>query len=216
MKLIKTGILALALAGLSPAAPAQAGSDPMLGDIMIVGFNFCPRGWARADGQILPINENQSLYSLLGTTYGGDGRTSFGLPDLRSRHVVGTGVLSGTSTDYTWGQRGGTETVNLNQTQLATHNHMITALPTADVRASSNAPSSNDPTGKTLAKFPASQRIYATDQSSETLMGDRSVNLTLENITVTNSGASQAETNIQPILALTHCIALQGLFPSRN
>ncbi len=215
MKFFKSGILAMALAGFSPAAPVQAGSDPMLGDIMIVGFNFCPRGWARADGQLLPINSNQSLYALLGTTYGGDGRTTFALPDLRGRHVVGTGTLTGGST-YTWGEKGGQETVTMNQSQLASHTHSIVALPTADVRASSNGPSANSPEGKTLATFPATQQIYATDQTSETLMGDRSVRLTLENIQVTDTGGSQSETNIQPILALTHCIAMQGVFPSRN
>lgn len=215
MKFVKTGILALAVASMSPAAPAQAGSDPMLGDIMIVGFNFCPRGWARADGQILPINANQSLYSLLGTTYGGDGRTTFALPDLRGRHVVGTGTSTAGST-YQGGQRGGVEVVTMTEAQLASHNHAIVALPTADVRASSNAPSSNSPAGKSLATFPASQRIYATDQPSERLMGENSIRLTIDNIAVGNSGLGQIEPNIQPTLALTHCIALQGVFPSRN
>ncbi|MEO0744394.1 MAG: tail fiber protein [Pseudomonadota bacterium] len=216
MKHFKMGIFALALAGFTPTAPAQAGSEPFLGDIMIVGFTFCPRGWARADGQLLPINANQSLYSLLGTQFGGDGRTTFALPDLRGRMAIGTGTLSGSGSTFGVGAKGGAETVAMNQTELAPHTHDIIALPTADVRASSNPPSSNSPEGKSLATFPVAQSIYATDQTQETLMGTRSVRLTLENIAVTNSGNGQAESNIQPILAITHCIATQGLFPSRN
>ena len=100
-------------------------SEPFLAEIRIIGFNFAPRGWAYCDGQILPINQNQSLYSLLGTTYGGDGRTSFALPDLRSRTPIHR------SDGHPLGQKGGAETVTLTAAEIAAHTHAAKASSTA-------------------------------------------------------------------------------------
>lgn len=215
MKLFHSSALALALAFSMPTAPAKADSEPLLGDVMIVGFNFCPRGWAKADGQILPINSNQSLFSLMGTTYGGDGRTTFALPDLRGRHIVSVGT-SVEGRTFNWGQKSGVESTVLNATNLPSHNHQIVKLPDADVLASSNGPSANSPTGKSLATFPNAQNIYATEQTATTPMGDQSINLTIDSIAVSNAGGSVPYSNIQPTIALTVCVALQGVFPSRN
>ena len=163
-------------------------SEPFLAEIRIVGFNFAPRGWAFCDGQILPINQNQSLYSLLGTTYGGDGRTSFALPDLRSRTPVHRGD------GYQLGQKGGAETVTLTAAQIAAHTHAVKAT-------SSPGDNPNLP-GDILA----SAAIYH-DPGSLTA---------LRSGTVTNAGGGQAHNNMQPFTTLAFCIALRGLFPSRN
>lgn len=169
-------------------------SEPFLAEIRIVGFNFAPRGWAFCDGQILPINQNQSLYSLLGTTYGGDGRTSFGLPDLRGRTPIHVGASNGVS--HTLGQKSGEETHTLNTTEIPSHDHTL--------RASNDPGNQNAPGGNVLAN--AGTNIY----------GDAINALTLNPGTVSSTGGNQAHENMQPYLALNYCIALQGLFPSRN
>lgn len=166
-------------------------SEPFLAEIRIIGFNFAPRGWAFCDGQILPINQNQSLYSLLGTTYGGDGRTSFALPDLRSRTPVHKGD------GYQLGQKTGAETVTLTAAEIAAHTHAA--------KASSSAPSTNDARGAVLAAAVDAYR----DPAAATTTALRSG-------TVTNAGGGQAHDNMQPYTTLGFCIALRGLFPSRN
>ena len=165
-------------------------SEPFLAEIRIVGFNFAPRGWAFCDGQILPINQNQSLYSLLGTTYGGDGRTSFALPDLRGRTPIHEGDGHGL------GQKGGVETVTLTDAEIAAHTHQA--------KASSIVGDNPTPTGRVLAQFAAYR-----DPEAATMTALRSG-------TVTNAGGGQAHNNMQPFLTLSFVIALQGLFPSRN
>jgi microcystin-dependent protein len=164
-------------------------SEPFLAEIRIVGFNFAPRGWALCDGQILPINQNQSLYSLLGTTYGGDGRTSFALPDMRGRVPIHVG------NGHTEGQKSGEETHTLSASEMPQHTHLI--------QASSDAADENAVVDRVLAK---SGQIY---RQSSTLVNMMSG-------TMTNTGGGQAHENMQPYLALNFCIALQGLFPSRN
>ncbi len=166
-------------------------SEPFLAEIRIVGFNFAPRGWAFCDGQILPINQNQSLYSLLGTTYGGDGRTTFALPDLRSRTPFHRGD------GYQLGQKGGAETVTLTAAEIAAHTHVA--------KASSTAGNNPIPAGNLLGSV---SNIYR-DPETSTMTAMRSG-------TVTNAGGGQAHDNMQPYTTLGFCIALQGLFPSRN
>ena len=170
-------------------------SEPFIGEIRTVGFNFAPRGWAFCDGQLLSISSNQALFSLLGTTYGGDGRTTFALPDLRGRVSVHPGTGAGLST-YRIGQRGGAETNTLTVNQLPSHTH-------ANNMASAAEGDSNDPTGKLLAKTDA--RTY-TDTGPAVASGGTSG----------STGGGQAISNIQPYLAVYHVIALVGLFPSRN
>jgi microcystin-dependent protein len=175
-------------------------SEPFLAEIRIVGFNFAPRGWAFCDGQILPINQNQSLYSLLGTTYGGDGRTSFALPDLRSRTPVHVGD------GYQLGQKGGVETVTLTAAELAAHTHAVKGTSaTADARRTGTA----------------SDRSFATtdhlgDPNPDLIYGTASNLVTMHSGITPNVGGSQAHNNMQPYLTLSYCIALRGLFPSRN
>ena len=165
-------------------------AEPFLAEIKIIGFNFAPRGWAYCDGQILPINQNQSLYSLLGTTYGGDGRTTFALPDLRSRTPIHKGD------GFALGQKSGEETVTLAVAQMPNHNHFAVAS-TMDANQRS-------PDGTILAKSPM---LYAEPTSGVT---------ELRSGTVVNTGGSQPHNNMQPYQTLGFCIALQGLFPSRN
>lgn len=175
-------------------------SEPFLAEVRIVGFNFAPRGWAFCDGQILPINQNQSLYSLLGTTYGGDGRTSFALPDLRGRVPMAVGRSNGGG-DHLEGQKSGEETHTLAGNEMPNHDHVLRGT---DVPADRPLPG-----GNLLAQTPTSVGpIY----------GERGANLnqSLATAAVLNVGGGQAHDNMQPYLAVNFCIALQGLFPSRN
>ncbi|MEE9413417.1 MAG: tail fiber protein [Methylococcales bacterium] len=167
-------------------------SEPFLAEVRMVGFNFAPRGWAFCDGQILPINQNQSLYSLLGTTYGGDGRTSFALPDLRGRTPihVGTGFLQG--------QKSGEETHTLSVAEIPEHTHAV--------NASINNNTSANPSN--LAYAGAAERTYSTYNAAQTTPLASSI--------LGNVGSGQSHENMQPSLAINFCIALQGLFPSRN
>ncbi len=167
-------------------------SEPFLAEIRIIGFNFAPRGWAYCDGQILPINQNQSLYSLLGTTYGGDGRTSFALPDLRSRTPIHVGD------GHTLGQKSGAETVTLTAAEIPAHTHTV--------KASSAPGNTANTTGAPILASVAD--IYRDPEAGSSTA--------LRSGTVTNAGGGQAHDNMQPYLTLGFVIALQGLFPSRN
>lgn len=166
-------------------------SEPFLAEIRMVGFNFAPRGWAFCDGQILPINQNQSLYSLLGTTYGGDGRTSFALPDLRGRTPIHVG------NGHTQGQKSGEETHTLSTAEMPAHTHA--AIATSDTANSS------DPTNHILANTTPNE-LWAGASNLQPMHAG----------TVANVGGGQSHENMQPYLAINFCIALQGLFPSRN
>lgn len=171
-------------------------SEPFLAEVRIFGFNFPPRGWAQCDGQILPINQNQSLYSLLGTTYGGDGRTTFALPELRGRvpiHVDDT---------YPLGSKAGTETVSLQTSEIPTHTHTM-SFATTDA---ANQQAGQDHAFATPAQ--AVGAIYsATSAAPDT-------NLATTAISTTGTGAGHD--NMMPYQTLNYCIAIQGLFPSRN
>lgn len=172
-------------------------SEPFLAEVRIVGFNFAPRGWAFCDGQILPINQNQSLYSLLGTTYGGDGRTSFALPDLRGRTPIHVGN-NDAGGSHSYGQKGGVETITLSAAEMPQHNH--------GQKATSEDASIATPTGNQLAK--TADNVYgakSTDPNDQLNAGS-----------IANVGGGQAHDNMQPYLAVNFCIALRGLFPSRN
>ncbi len=170
-------------------------SEPFLAEIKIVGFNFAPRGWAFCDGQILPINQNQSLYSLLGTNYGGDGRTSFALPDMRGRIPIHVGTSNGT--DHRQGHRSGEETHALSVAEMPNHRHTI--------RATSDNANSNKPSGKNFAR--SAVALYAG------LTAGREAPMRSDHLT---SVGGQSHENMQPWLAVNFCIALRGIFPSRN
>lgn len=179
--------------------------EPYLGNIVMFAGTFAPRGWAFCEGQLLPINQNQALFSILGTTYGGDGRTTFALPDLRGRAPVSAGNGPGLS-DRRLGARFGVETVTLNTTQIPQHNH--TASTTAQIAVSTDADTELNANGNVLANHLNAFNSSATPGAS--LAGASST------IVVANAGGSQSHNNMQPSVAIHYIIALQGLFPSRN
>jgi microcystin-dependent protein len=172
-------------------------SEPFIGQICIYGFNFAPRGWAFCNGQILSISQNTALFSLLGTTYGGNGTTTFALPNLQSRVPLHFGQGTGLSA-YSLGEVTGSENVTLTQSNLPLHNHSSTTPATA---ADGN---SIDPAAG--AVFGAGTSIYK--------VGAATIQMSPTPTSLT--GGSQPVSIIQPLLALNFCIALQGIFPSRN
>ena len=196
-------LAAAALAGLtSLMAPAPAvAQEKYLGEIFQVGYTFCPRGSALAAGQMLAISSNSALFSLFGTTYGGDGRTTFALPDLRGRVPVSVGEGPRTS-NYRLGQRGGRESVTLTIGQLPSHSH----------RATMNANRSGfadtfDPEGNSLGGNPE-ETIYRSASPNTEMAGG--------SVTISNNGGSQAHENRMPYLVTRFCVATQGIYPSRN
>lgn len=163
---------------------------PFMSEVKICAFNFAPQGWAFCNGQFLPINQNQALFSLLGTMYGGNGQTTFALPDLRGRTPIHIGQ------GFTQGQAAGQEAHTITISEMPAHNHFI--------NASSTSGNSNNPSGNLLGAN--ASPIYKKSGTP--------VAMTPENIT--NTGGSQAHENRQPFLVLNFVIALQGAFPSRN
>ena len=179
--------------------------EPFLGQIMMVGFNFAPRGWAFCYGQLLPIAQNQALFSLLGTTYGGDGRTTFALPDLRGRCAIGMGQGPGLS-NYTQGEMAGQEHVTLIQTQIPTHTHALTA--------SSAVGTASDPSGAFIANNQVTIERGNTVPGSAFNPGPANASMNPQAILPTGGG--QPHENRQPYIAMNYIIALEGIFPSRN
>jgi len=196
LKHMVSGMVAAAMLASVPVKQVSAGTDPLIGEIMWVGYNFCPRGWADASGQLLSISQYSALFSLYGTMYGGDGRTTFGLPDLRGRVPIGQGTGPGL-TNRREGQKLGTETETLTAQQMPQHNHLINA---------SQGATDNDPSGSVMGG-PGRTRIYDAPTVTSTTMASDAV---------TNTGGSQNHNNIQPSLVLRACVALTGVFPSRN
>ena len=165
-------------------------AEPFLSEIRIMSFNFPPKGWALANGQLLPINQNQALFSLLGTVYGGDGRVNFALPNLRGRVPIHMG------NGHTLGEAAGSTSVTVNIQQLPTHTHPVMATNTAATL--------DDPSNSVLGQ--AGGNMYG-GVSSLTTMGPNAVS---------SVGGSQPHTNMMPYLTLNFCIALQGIFPSQT
>ncbi len=165
-------------------------AEPFLSEIRIFSFGFAPRGWALCDGQLLPINQNQALFSLLGTTFGGDGRVNFALPDLRSRLPIHVG------NGHVLGERGGEQAHTISQAELPTHTHSLMA----------NAANSTTPVPS--ANYLAAAAIYESAANGPLT--------TLSPTSITPIGGSQAHLNMQPFLTLSFGIALQGIFPSPN
>ncbi|WP_209347910.1 tail fiber protein [Pontixanthobacter sp. CEM42] len=203
-KLSKIAMLGAASAlTLSAPTPAMASADPLLGEIMTVGFNFCPRGWGETAGALLPISSNTALFSLIGTTYGGDGRTTFQLPDLRGRSSVGVGRGAGLST-ISWGERGGFETMVLTNANLPSHNH------TGNLHAENTANSNTgNPANAALAR--STLQIY-----SSVAPPNPAVTFAAGTVTTNNTGGGQSFPLRDPYLGMYKCIAMQGVFPSRN
>ena len=164
-------------------------STPYLSEIRIFSFGFPPKGWAFCNGQLLPINQNQALFSLLGTTYGGDGRVTFALPNLQGRVPIHTGA------GFALGERGGETSHTLNQSELPAHTHLVTTGATPSDQTS--------PSGNYVA--PSARGGFATTPNAVLLAGS-----------VSSVGGSQPHENLSPYLVLNFVIALQGIFPSQT
>ncbi|MDF1696820.1 MAG: tail fiber protein [Saprospiraceae bacterium] len=165
--------------------------NPFIGQIIMFGGNFAPRGWAFCQGQLLPIAQNTALFSILGTTYGGDGRTTFALPDLQGRVAISPGTGPGLNT-HRLGEKGGTENNFLTTLNLPSHNHIV-SIPTSNAAGT-------EPSGVLGAAA-----IYAEEANSS-----------YSGVTMSMKGSSTAVNNIAPVLTLSYIIALQGTFPSRS
>jgi len=167
-------------------------ADPFISEIRIMSFGFAPQGWALCDGQLLPINQNQALFSLLGTTYGGDGRVNFGLPNLQGRTPIHMG------SGHTLGERGGEQAHTLSIAEIPTHVHTANAANAAGTQAVA--------AGAFLGSDTVAQPYLLPDNSLAAM----------NPATLSNAGGSQPHLNMQPFLTLTFSIALQGIFPSQT
>jgi microcystin-dependent protein len=194
---LAAGLAATAWLGRPKAARADTtGIGPFIGEIMLISCNFPPKGWAFCNGQLLPINQNQALFSLLGTNYGGDGRVTFALPDLRDRVPLHFGQGPGL-TLRSVGERQGEAAHTLTLAEAPAHAH--------GVRASSALGTSVSPTGMVPAKNPAQYPQYAAGPD-----------LVMSTSAIGGVGGSQAHPNVQPCLGLYYCIALVGVYPSQS
>jgi microcystin-dependent protein len=169
-------------------------AEPFLSEIRIMSFNFAPKGWALCNGQLLPINQNQALFALLGTMYGGDGRVNFALPDLRGRTPIHMGD------GHTLGERGGEPAHTLSIAELPQHVHVAQAT-TAQADQNSNGPAPS--------RMPAQSNFSALYAAAGSLQA-------MAPNALSNVGGSQAHENMEPYVTLNFCIALQGIFPSQN
>ncbi len=167
-------------------------AEPFLSEIRLMSFSFPPKGWAFCNGQLLPINQNQALFALLGTTFGGNGQTNFALPDLRGRVPIGVG------NGHTLGERGGTESETITISTMPQHTHLIA--------------SNNSTTGRNSTP----NGRLATNGSPNNVYGPASNLVAMNAANIMNVGGNQAHINLQPFLTISFCIALQGIFPSQN
>lgn len=178
--------------------------DPFVGEIRLMPYSFTTRNWLPCDGRLLPISQNTALFALLGVQYGGDGKSNFALPDLRGRAAVGKGQGPGLGA-YTQGEVAGTETVTLQQQQLAMHSHSLAAaVPVNDVRGSVSTPQNS---------------FYASTANGAEQYGSSANNGSMANLlsgTTAPIGGNQPHENRMPFLALNYCIATQGVFPQRQ
>lgn len=167
-------------------------AEPFLSEIRIMSFGFAPKGWALSNGQLLPINQNQPLFSLLGTTFGGDGRVNFALPNLQGRVPIHVG------SGHTLGERGGEQAHTLSIAELPTHTHVD--------NATTATATTNNPTSAVMLAQSTASNLYGAATNLQAMLPSA----------VTNVGGSQAHLNMQPFLTLNFCIALIGIFPSPN
>lgn len=172
------------------------GTDVFVGEIISFGCNFAPRGYTFCNGQLLQISQNTALFSLLGTTFGGDGRTTMGVPDLQGRVAVGVGTGPGLS-NITWGEKGGVHEVTLGNTQIPNHSHSL--------RVDKNYPNSDNPDGKYISADSEGIAHYSSFGTD-----------TANSNSIENSGGGDAHNNMMPYLCIYQCIAVTGAFPSRS
>lgn len=171
-------------------------ADPFLAEVRLFPFNFAPIGWAQCNGQLLPISQNTALFSLLGTTYGGDGKSTFALPNLQGRFTIGQGQGPGLSL-RDLGETGGSDTVTLLASQMPVHGHPL---------MSTSSPTSADPTNATLAPTANGSNAYRAPGTTTPMAASA----------VSPAGGSKPHDNLQPYLTLNFCIAMQGVFPARS
>ncbi|BAU27072.1 microcystin-dependent protein [Aneurinibacillus soli] len=171
-------------------------SEPYIGEIRMFAGNYPPIGWAFCDGSVLPISGNEVLFTLIGITYGGDGQTTFALPDLRGRIPIHMGTSSLSSATYVLGQKGGTETVTVTESQLPQHTHPVFAQSADGTTTSPNN------------AFWATSSINQYSKSEPTS--------TMKNTAISSIGGNQSHNNMMPFLAVTFIIALEGMYPSLN
>jgi len=172
-------------------------SEPFVAEIRIFGFNFAPTGWAQCNGQLMPISQNTALFSLVGTFYGGDGKSTFGLPNLQGSVAVHQGQGPGLS-PYGVGETGGVENVNLNATQIPGHTHAVNCV--------SLAGNKQQPAGNVWAKELTGKKDYNAAPDGTPMNAGA----------LGPAGGDAPHSNLQPYLVLNYCIALQGIFPPRN
>lgn len=212
MKTIISSIV-LAVVLMLPVQPANAGTDAYIGEIMWTAATFCPRATLEANGQLLAISSNTALFSLLGTTYGGDGRTTFALPDLRGRAALHTGTGPGL-TPRPAGQRGGRETETLTVPQMPSHQHGLDAA-TVTLHASNQPGETPSADGAMLADGQRAA-VYAPAPASPADV----VNMAAESVSLTGNtnfvGANQSHNNMPPYAVVRACVVTQGIFPSRS
>ncbi|WP_372796166.1 phage tail protein [Pontiella sp.] len=193
-------LFTLALTALLFTCPEAKAQEPYLGEIRAFAFNFPPRGWAQCDGQLLPISQYSALFSLLGTQYGGDGRTTFGLPDLRGRAPIHEGNGPGLSNRII-GSKGGEETVTLTTSQMPSHTH-APLLQVTDAEGTEASPAGHIP-----AHDPR-EKQFSNTFSNQTLHAQAIIEQT--------RGGNQEHENMPPYLTINYCICLEGVYPSRN
>lgn len=194
---MKKIVLSVAVVLLHLPSFMRAQAEPFIGQIAFVPYNFAPRGWAECNGQLLSIAQNTALFSLLGTTYGGNGTTNFALPDMRGRMLIHNGQGAGLSPRQL-GQTGGSENVTLTQNQMPVHNHTVNAVSTDGDDAS--------PTGNLPANTKTLDKEYSTANANTTMKGTM----------VNSAGGGQPHENMSPFLTMKCIIALQGVFPTRD
>ena len=198
---IKTCLIAAALGLAGVSLPAHATVNPFIGQLILVGNNFCPAGWQDADGSILPISENDALFNLIGTTYGGDGQETFALPDLRGRAPVHQGTLSGAGS-FLLGQQGGAETQTLLANQLPAHNHV------GPVKVYSQDGATADGVNNTFARLPSGPTRYTASTPANFMRAG--------SLQIDATGGNQPISTRDPFLAMRYCISLFGVFPSQS
>lgn len=181
------------------ALPAHA-DTPYIGEIRVFGFNFCPYGWLPAQGQVISISQNTALFSLLGTTYGGDGVTTFELVDTQGRSIMGQGAGNGLTPRF-WGDEGGQVAVTLTTNNLPSHTHLV--------NANNLDGDMHDPAGKLLAAAPSG------GSGSETIYSVQPATVNMASSMISSAGAGQPISVSDPSLAITICIATEGIYPSR-
>ncbi|MEM1162897.1 MAG: tail fiber protein [Pseudomonadota bacterium] len=209
-KIIAVAAAAACLATITTNSPADAGENPFIGEVMMFTGNYCPRGYMDADGRLLSIGEHSTLFSILGTTFGGDGRTTFALPDLRGRMAIGHGYGPGL-TDRRMGQKAGTETTTLTNAQMPSHSHVVRDQLSGTLRAAAVNGTQANPQGSALAQ---ADGVYSSSNAS-VAMQPGAVTVDIKTKT-TPAGGGQSFSIMNPYLTMRFCIAIFGLYPSRN